>query len=61
MPMEHSSGEKIMKGRITVRKQRQLRSDPVECAWTAKRNDPALALYYNHQIKKGKNEKAAIV
>ena len=61
MPMEHSSGEKEMKGRITVRKHRQLRSDLVECAWTAKRTDPALALYYSEQIKRGKNGKAAIV
>jgi transposase len=61
MPMEHSSGEKIVKGRITVRKHRQLRSDLVESAWSAKRNDPALALYYNQQLKKGKNGKAAIV
>jgi Transposase and inactivated derivatives len=61
MPMEHSSGEKEMKGRITVRKHRQLRSDLVECAWAAKRNDPALAFYYQQQIKKSKNGKAAIV
>jgi transposase len=61
MPMEHSSGEKIMKGRITVRKHRQLRSDLVECAWAAKRNDPALALYYQQQVQKSKNGKAAIV
>ena len=61
MPMEHSSGEKELKGSITVRKHRQLRSDLVECAWAAKRNDPALALYYSEQIKRGKNGKAAIV
>lgn len=61
MPMEHSSGERELKGRITVRKHRQLRSDLVECAWTAKRNDPALALYYTEQLKRGKNGKAAIV
>ena len=61
MPMEHSSGERELKGRITVRKHRQLRSDLVECAWTAKRTDPALALYYSQQIKRGKNGKAAIV
>jgi transposase len=61
MPMEHSSGEKELKGRITVRKHRQLRSDLVECAWTAQRTDPALALYYSQQIKRGKNGKAAIV
>jgi transposase len=61
MPMEHSSGERELKGRITVRKHRQLRSDLIECAWTAKRMDPALALYYSQQIKRGKNGKAAIV
>src|SRR6266496_1932857 len=61
LPMEHSSGERELKGRITVRKHRQIRSDLVECAWTAKRTDPALALYYSEQIKRGKNGKAAIV
>ena len=59
--MEHSSGEKETRGRITIRKHRQLRSDLIECVWTAKRTDPALALYYTGQVKKGKNGKAAIV
>ena len=59
--MEHSSGEKIVKGRITVRKYCQLRSDLVECAWTAKRTDPALSLYYSNQLKKGKEPKLIIV
>jgi transposase len=61
LPMEHSSGEKEIRSRITIRKHRQLRSDLIECAWTAKRSDPALALYYSEQLKKGKNGKAAIV
>lgn len=61
LPMEHSSGEKELRSRITIRKHRQLRSDLIECAWTAKRSDPALALYYSEQVKKGKNGKAAIV
>ena len=61
MPMEHSSGERELKGRLTVRKQRQLRSDLIECAWTAKRNDPALALYYSQQLKRGKEPKLIIV
>jgi transposase len=61
LPMEHSSGERELKGRITYRKHKQLRSELVECAWAAKRNDPALALYYTEQIKGGKNGKAAIV
>ena len=61
MPMEHSSGERELKGRLTVRKHRQLRSDLVECAWTAKRTDPALSLYYNNQLKKGKEPKMVVV
>ena len=61
LPMEHSTGERELKGRITVRRHRQLRSELVECAWAAKRGDPALALYYSEQIKRGKNGKAAIV
>jgi transposase len=61
MPMEHSSGEREMKRGLTVRKHRQLRSDLVECAWTAKRNDPALSLYYSEQLKKGKEPKLIIV
>ena len=32
LPMEHSSGERELKGRLTVRKNKQLRSDLVECA-----------------------------
>lgn len=52
LPMEHSSGETESKGILTVRKHRQLRSDLVESAWTAKRTDPAMALYFQEQIKK---------
>jgi transposase len=61
MPMEHSSGERELKGGLTVRKHRQLRSDLVECAWIAKRNDPALSLYYINQLKKGLEPKLIIV
>jgi transposase len=61
VPMEHSSGEKEMKGRLTVRKNKQLRSDLIECAWTAKRTDPAISLYYSNQLKKGKEPKLIIV
>jgi transposase len=59
--MEHSSGERELKGRLTIRKQKQLRSDLIECAWTAKRTDPAISLYYNNQLKKGKEPKLIIV
>lgn len=61
MPMEHSSGERELRGRLTLRRHRQLRSDLVECAWTAKRNDPALQLYYYEQLKRGKEPKLIIV
>ncbi|MFZ5978984.1 MAG: IS110 family transposase [Hydrotalea sp. AMD] len=52
MPMEHSSGENETRGSLTVRKHRQLRSDLVESAWVAKRVDPAMALFFQEQIKR---------
>ena len=52
LPMEHSSGQSENKLSLTVRKHRQLRSDLVESAWTAKRTDPAMALYFQDQIKR---------
>ena len=61
LPSEHSSGEKELKGRLTIRRHRQLRSDLVECAWTAKRTDPALSLFYSDQLKRGKESKLIIV
>jgi len=61
LPSEHSSGERESKGRLTIRRHRQLRSDLIECAWTAKRTDPALSLFYSKQLKKGKEPKLIIV
>lgn len=61
LPSEHSSGERESKGRLTVRRHRQLRSDLIECAWTAKRTDPALSLFYSEQLKRGKEPKLIIV
>jgi transposase len=61
IPSEHSSGERESKGRLTIRRHRQLRSDLMECAWTAKRTDPALSLYYSEQLRKGKDSKLIIV
>jgi transposase len=61
LPSEHSSGERESKGRLTIRRHRQLRSDLIECAWTAKRTDPALSLFYTNQLKKGKEPKLIIV
>ncbi len=61
LPSEHSSGERESKGRLTIRRHRQLRSDLIECAWTAKRTDPALSLFYSEQLKRGKEPKLIIV
>ena len=60
LPMEHSSGENENKGILTVRKHRQLRSDLVESAWTAKRTDPAMSLYFHEQVKR-KDSKIVII
>jgi transposase len=60
LPMEHSSGETENKGVLTVRKHRQLRSDLVESAWTAKRTDPAMSLYFQEQVKR-KDSKIVII
>jgi transposase len=60
LPMEHSSGMTENKLSLTVRKHRQLRSDLVESAWTAKRTDPAMALYFHEQIKR-KDSKIVII
>lgn len=61
LPGEHSSGEREVKGRLTIRRHCQLRSDLIECAWTAKRTDPALSLFYCEQLKRGKEPKLIIV
>ncbi|MGI8638040.1 MAG: IS110 family transposase [Segetibacter sp.] len=60
LPMEHSTGDKENKGILTVRKHRQLRSDLVESAWTAKRTDPAMSLYFHEQVKR-KDSKIVII
>ena len=60
LPMEHSSGQSENKLSLTVRKHRQLRSDLVESAWTAKRTDPAMTLYFQEQIKR-KDSKIVII
>ena len=61
LPTEHSSGERESRGRLTIRRHRQLRSDLIECAWTAKRTDPALQLFYHQQLQRGKEPKLIIV
>ena len=60
LPMEHSSGENENKGILAVRKHRQLRSDLVESAWTAKRTDPAMSRCLQQQLKR-KDSKIVII
>jgi len=59
-PMERSSGQSEHKMFLTFRKHRQLRSDLVESAWTARRTDSAMALYFQEQVKK-KDSKIVII
>ena len=56
-----SGVECIVVNPADIRRHRQLRSDLIECAWTAKRTDPALSLFYSEQLKRGKEPKLIIV
>lgn len=60
VPRTNSSGEKERAGRITPRSNKPLRSCLIEAAWTASRNDPALAQCYVELCKRMKPN-AAIV
>jgi transposase len=60
VPSTKSSGEKERTGPITSRANLNLRSNIVECAWTAIRNDPALAYSYNELCKRMKSCEAII-
>lgn len=52
IPMCHSSGEHEHIGDMTVRKHSILRCYIVESAWKAVRNDPAMTLAYETNLKK---------
>lgn len=51
IPMCHSSGEHEHIGEMTVRKHSILRCYIVESAWKAIRNDPAMTLAYENNLK----------
>lgn len=59
-PSEFSSGEKILKGKLTYRSHKKLRSLIIEAAWISIRTDPALTLKYTELIQT-KTKKRAIV
>lgn len=60
IPTTNSSGDKDRVGHITPRSNRALRSIIIEAAWSASRNDPALAQSYMNLCKRMKPN-AAIV
>lgn len=61
IPNSNSSGDKERKGRITTRGNKRLRTTLIEAAWTAVRNDPALAKFYHKKNLSKTNKNTAIV
>ena len=60
-PTSHSSGEHDWKGHLTNRHHRGLRSNLVECAWTARKRDPALLVCYEALLKRTTGKRAIII
>ncbi len=60
VPTTNSSGEHDRTGRITPRSNKPIRSVIIESAWTATRNDPALAKKFNDLCKRMESNKAII-
>jgi transposase len=60
VPGEHSSGESERVTGITPRRNPAMRYMLIECAWIAKREDPALLLAFN-ELRKRMPARAAIV
>ncbi|MEW6508208.1 MAG: IS110 family transposase [Bacteroidota bacterium] len=59
-PREHSSGEKIITGKMTKRGKSYLRYLLIEASWIAIRKDPALMMAYTDYKKKMIAQKAII-
>ncbi len=60
VPSTHSSGEHEKTGKMTRRSNRFLREIIIESAWTAVRNDPALALNFAENSKRMKKNEAIV-
>lgn len=60
VPRTNSSGEKEKTGRITTRSNNPIRGVLTEAAWTASRNDPALAQAYLELCKRMRPNNAII-
>jgi len=61
IPTEHSSGERIIKGNLTPRRNKMLRHIIIECAWVAVKKDPALLQSYKNFMQRGIKKHKAIV
>jgi transposase len=60
-PTSHSSGDRDLKGKITYRRHKALRSSLIECAWSAMRKDPALMLRYQELLVNHTPKRAIII
>lgn len=60
IPMCHSSGEKDGSGDITLRKHSVMRSNLIETAWVAIRQDPAMNLVYTENCRRMVASKAIV-
>lgn len=60
-PCEFSSGDIQRKGPLTIRQHKRLRELLIESAWTAIRQDPALALCYKKQKPRIGGKRAIII
>jgi len=59
-PTSHSSGERDIKGYMTNRRHKALRSALIECAWSCVQKDPAMLLRYE-ELTKSHTKKRSIV
>lgn len=60
VPSTNSSGEREKIGRMTNRGNAHVKGVLIECAWLARRFDPALALSYENLVKGMKGQEAII-
>lgn len=60
VPSTQSSGEKVKTGGMSKRGNAHIKAVLIECAWVARRQDPALALCYEKLVKRMKGQKAII-
>lgn len=60
-PTSHSSGENDWKGHLTNRRHNGLRSALIECAWTARKRDPALLIRYEELLQRTTGKRAIVI